>query len=38
VVLRLAAAVAPRWRAGDAVSLSIDPAACIALAASEERE
>jgi iron(III) transport system ATP-binding protein len=37
VVLRVAAAVAPRWRAGDAVSLSIDPAACIALAASEER-
>jgi iron(III) transport system ATP-binding protein len=37
VVLRVAAAVAPRWRAGDAVSLSIEPAACIALAASEER-
>jgi iron(III) transport system ATP-binding protein len=37
VVLRVAAAVMPRWRAGDAVSLSIDPAACIALAASEER-
>jgi iron(III) transport system ATP-binding protein len=37
VVLRVAAPVAPRWRAGDAVSLSIDPAACIALGASEER-
>jgi iron(III) transport system ATP-binding protein len=37
VVLRVAAPVPPRWRGGDAVSLSIDPAACIALAASEER-
>jgi iron(III) transport system ATP-binding protein len=37
VVLRVAAPVSPRWRAGESVSLSIDPAACIALAASEER-
>jgi len=36
VVLRVTAPVAPRLRAGEAVSLSIDPAACIALAASEE--
>jgi hypothetical protein len=35
-VLRVTAPVAPRLRAGEAVSLSIDPAACIALAASEE--
>ncbi len=38
VVLRVAAPVSPRWRAGESVSLSIDPAACIALAANEERE
>jgi iron(III) transport system ATP-binding protein len=37
VVLRVAAPAAQRWRVGEAVSLSIDPAACIALAASEER-
>jgi iron(III) transport system ATP-binding protein len=37
VVLRVAAPASPRWRVGEAVGLSIDPAACIALAASEER-
>jgi iron(III) transport system ATP-binding protein len=36
VVLRVTAPVAPRLRAGETVSLAIDPAACIALAASEE--
>jgi iron(III) transport system ATP-binding protein len=37
VVLRVAAPATRRLRAGEAVSLSIDPAACVALAASEER-
>jgi ABC-type Fe3+/spermidine/putrescine transport system ATPase subunit len=37
VVLRVAAPAPRRLRAGEAVSLSIDPAACVALAASEER-
>jgi iron(III) transport system ATP-binding protein len=36
VMLRVTAPVAPRLRVAEAVSLSIDPAACIALAASEE--
>jgi len=37
VVLRVAAPAAPRRRAGESVGLTIDPAACIPLAASEER-
>jgi iron(III) transport system ATP-binding protein len=37
VVLRVAAPTSPRLRVGDTVSLTIDPAACIALAAAEER-
>ncbi len=37
VVLRVATAATRRLRAGEPVTLSIDPAACIALAASEER-
>ena len=37
VVLRVTAPATRRLRAGEAVSLSIDPAACIPLAASEER-
>jgi iron(III) transport system ATP-binding protein len=37
VVLRVAAPAVSRRRPGEAVGLSIDPAACIALAASEER-
>ena len=37
VVLRVTAPSSPRRRVGEAVSLSIDPAACIALAATEER-
>jgi hypothetical protein len=37
VGLRVAAPAAERRRAGEAVGLSIDPAACIALAANEER-
>jgi iron(III) transport system ATP-binding protein len=36
VVLRVAAPVSPRGRAGDAVGLVIDPAACVALAAPED--
>jgi iron(III) transport system ATP-binding protein len=37
VVLRVAAPAGLRRRAGEAVGLSIDPAACIPLAATEER-
>jgi iron(III) transport system ATP-binding protein len=37
IVLRVAAPAARRRRPGEVVSLSIDPAACIALAATEER-
>jgi iron(III) transport system ATP-binding protein len=37
VVLRVAAPAAPRRRAGESVGLAIDPAACIPLAACEER-
>jgi iron(III) transport system ATP-binding protein len=37
VVLRVAAPAAQRRRVGESVGLSIDPAACIPLAASEER-
>jgi ABC-type Fe3+/spermidine/putrescine transport system ATPase subunit len=37
LVLRVAAPAARRRRAGEAVTLSIDPAACIPLAATEER-
>jgi iron(III) transport system ATP-binding protein len=37
IVLRVAAPASQRLRAGDAVGLRIDPAACIALAATEER-
>jgi iron(III) transport system ATP-binding protein len=37
VVLRVAATAGLRRRAGEAVELSIDPAACIPLAATEER-
>jgi iron(III) transport system ATP-binding protein len=37
VVLRVAAPATRRRRAGDAVGLSIDPAACVPLAATEER-
>jgi iron(III) transport system ATP-binding protein len=37
VVLRVATAATRRLRAGEPVTLSIDPAACIALAASKER-
>jgi iron(III) transport system ATP-binding protein len=37
VLLRVAAPAAPRRRAGEAVGLSIEPAACIPLAATEER-
>jgi iron(III) transport system ATP-binding protein len=37
VVLRVTTAATGRRRAGEAVTLSIDPAACVALAASEER-
>ena len=37
VVLRVAAPPARRLGVGEAVTLSIDPAACVALAASEER-
>ena len=36
VVLRVTAPSSPRRRVGESVSLSIDPAACIALAATEE--
>jgi iron(III) transport system ATP-binding protein len=37
LVLRVAGAAAPRRRVGETVGLSIDPSACVALAASEER-
>ena len=37
VVLRVAGPAAPRRRAGESVGLSIEPAACVPLAASEER-
>jgi iron(III) transport system ATP-binding protein len=37
LVLRVAAPAAQRLRVGEAVALRIDPAACVALAASEER-
>jgi iron(III) transport system ATP-binding protein len=37
LVLRVAAPASQRLRVGEAVALRIDPAACVALAASEER-
>ncbi|HEU4369027.1 MAG TPA: ABC transporter ATP-binding protein [Methylomirabilota bacterium] len=37
VVLRVAAPASQRLRVGEAVALRIDPAACVALAAAEER-
>ncbi|HEX9820549.1 MAG TPA: ABC transporter ATP-binding protein [Methylomirabilota bacterium] len=37
VVLRVVAPAAQRLRVGEAVALQVDPAACIALAAAEER-
>jgi len=37
LVLRVAGSATPRRREGETVGLSIDPSACVALAASEER-
>ncbi|HEX2441063.1 MAG TPA: ABC transporter ATP-binding protein [Methylomirabilota bacterium] len=37
LVLRVAGSATPRRRVGETVGLSIDPSACVALAASEER-